>query len=154
MLFRSPTQTPGLPPSPTPTSTVTQTVTPTNTVTSTVTPTNTATPTRTVTPTPSFPANIALSFSNNWTYTTNTNDVVIKFVPSNSSYNNAIFNVLANSSTIVANNNVPSVSNIVVGNINYGQLIYDSQIQNKTIYMNINGAVYTGVITSQNTILS
>lgn len=139
---------------PTPTTTpVSPTPTPTNTVTPSITPTQTVSPTSTITPTPSFPANILLNKANNWTFASNTNDVIVKFIPIDPNYNIS-FNIMLNPSNITASNNVPSVSNIVVNDMNYGQLLYDTQLQNKTIYSKINNYTYSGYVTSLNTILN
>lgn len=154
-----PTPTPTLTPTNTVTPTLTSTVTatpitptptPTNTVTPTITPTNTLTPTVTSSPV----AVISLNFNNNWTYILD-NNVILKFIPQTPSQNSAIINIPTTNISLIPNNSLPSVSNIVYSNNIYGQLIYNGPIfENKQIIMNLGGTIYSGNITSINTVIS
>jgi hypothetical protein len=132
--------------SPTPTTTQTSTPTPTPTLTS------TATPTPTVTASPG--ANIVLNSANNWTYVLN-NSVILKFVRQDTTQTNISINVPANNITLVANNSVPSVSNIVFNTNIIGQLIYNGPIfENKPFNMLIGSTPYSGTINFQTITLS
>lgn len=132
--------------SPTPTATATATPTPTPTLPSTPTPT----PTVTVSPM----ANITLNAANNWTYVLS-NVVVLKFIRQNSAQTDITINVPSNGISLIANNSVPSVSNIVFNNNIIGQLIYNGPIfENKSLNVNIGTAFYTGTITFQTITLS
>lgn len=133
-------------------------VSPTPTVTSSATPTPTptlpATPTPTPTVTVSPMANIILNAANNWTYVLS-NAVVLKFIRQNSAQTDISINVPSNNISLIANNSVPSVSNIVFNNNIIGQLIYNGPIfENKPLNVNIGAASYTGTITFQTITLS
>jgi hypothetical protein len=152
----TPTQTPTISLTPTLTSTLTPTVTPTQTVTVTVSQTQTLTPTRTptATPTPSGPNSIQLNQANNWTFSLN-NEAVVRFVPKDNAYYSAIVRVVQNTANINSTSNIPSVSNIIVGDVVFGQLIYGtSNFDNKSIIVSYNGLTYTGYITNPATNLS
>lgn len=156
-------------PAPSPTPTATVTITPTLTATPTNTPTNTVTPTPTPTitsspavptptPTPTVTAspgsNITLNAANNWTYVFS-NAVVLKFIRQNSTQTDISINVPSNNISLVGNNSVPSVSNIVFNNNIIGQLIYNGPIfENKPLNVTVGAASYTGTITFQTTTLS
>lgn len=153
-----PTPTPTTTPTITPTNTSTPTVTPSNTSTTTPTPTvtatNTPTPTNTLTPTPSSNPNIVLNLANNWTYAVNGN-VILKFTPQNVNQNTLTIRAFINAASLLLNNSLPSVSNIMYGITNYGQLIYNGPIfENKTIQLLLDNTTYSGTITAQNTTLS
>lgn len=145
----TPTMTPtNTPSSPTPTPTPTISGTPTNT------PTPTTTPTNTLTPTPSSNPNIVLNTSNNWTYSVGGN-VILKFIPQNSNQNTLVLRAFTNSASLMLNNSLPSVSNIIYGITNYGQLIYNGPIfENKPVQLLLDNMIYSGTITAQNTTLS
>jgi hypothetical protein len=133
-------------------------VSPTPTTTPTVTPTPTATLPSTPTPTPTVTtspmANITLNAANNWTYVLS-NAVVLKFIRQNSAQTDISINVPSNNISLIANNSVPSVSNIVFNNNIIGQLIYNGPIfENKPLNVNIGAALYTGTITFQTITLS
>jgi len=142
----------------TPTPTITQTsVTPTPTPTSTVTPsvtltaTPTTTPTRTPTPTPA--GSIVLNSANNWTFNLD-NNTILRFIPQSDSQNGAVISIVSNQVSLIPNNSLPSVSNIVYGNNNYGQLIYNGPIfENKRLSFTIDNTTFNGNITFLNTIL-
>lgn len=132
--------------SPTPTATTTPTQTPTATTPS--------TPTTTPTITPSPMINISLNTANNWTYSLD-NNIILKFTPLNSSFNNIVIRIPLLGVSLISNNSLPSVSNIVYGVSSYGQLIYNGPIfENKPIQVISGLATYQGNILSQNTILS
>ena len=162
----TPTQTPTI--SLTPTITVTPTVTPT--VTMTLSPTQTATPTPpptqtttptitptrtpTNTPTPSGPNSILLNQVNNWVFTLN-NEAMVRFVPQDNTYYSVAIKILQNTANINSTSNIPSVSNIIVGGVVFGQLIYStSNFDNKSIIVSYNGLSYAGYITNSTTNLS
>lgn len=133
-------------------------VSPTPTTTPKVTPTPTATLPSTPTPTPTVTtspmANITLNAANNWTYVLS-NAVVLKFIRQNSAQTDISINVPSNNISLIANNSVPSVSNIVFNNNIIGQLIYNGPIfENKPLNVNIGAALYTGTITFQTITLS
>ena len=143
--------------SPTPTITSTS-ITPTPTSTQTPTPSVTATVTSTISPTPtntpSGSASINLNIANNWTYSLD-NNVILKFTPLNSSFNNIVVKIPLLGVSLIPNNSLPSVSNIIYGVSSYGQLIYNGPIfENKPIQVISGLATYQGNILSQNTILS
>jgi endoglucanase len=132
--------------SPTPTSTATTTPTPT--------PTIPATPTPTPTVTTSPMANITLNAANNWTYILN-NSVILKFVRQDTTQTNISLTVPSNNISLVANNSVPSVSNIVFNTNIIGQLIYNGPIfENKPFNMVIGSTPYSGTINFQTITLS
>ena len=142
--------------SPTPTSTATGTPTPTLTATRTPTPTATmpVTPTPTPTVTTSPTANITLNAANNWTYILN-NSVILKFVRQDTTQTNISLNVPSNNISLIANNSVPSVSNIVFNTNIIGQLIYSGPIfENKPFNMVIGSTSYSGTINFQTITLS
>jgi hypothetical protein len=152
--------TPSDTPTPTPTVTMTPTLTqtPTNTATPTQTPTITLTSTITQTPTqtasPTEPASIKLNSANNWTYTIN-DTVVLKFNRQDLSQNNIIVNIPLNNISLIANNSVPSVSNIIASNNTLGQLIYNGIIfENKLLNITVGSVPYSGTITFNTTTLA
>jgi hypothetical protein len=148
----TPTLTPTLTTTPTLTQTPTNTVTPTQTPTITLTSTTTQTPTQTVSPTE--PASIKLNSANNWTYILN-NTVALKFNRQNLSQTNIVINIPLSNISLVANNSVPSVSNIIASNNTLGQLIYNSVIfENKLLNITVGNAQYSGTITFQTTTLA
>ncbi len=122
---------------------------PTPTITPTLTSTLTPTPTITVTKTPSqTPAgSIMLSSANNWTYILN-NTIAIKFNRQHLSQTNIVINIPLNNISLVANNIIPSVSNIVYNNNTLGQLLYNSIIfENKLFNVTVDGVLYSSTIT-------
>jgi hypothetical protein len=146
----SPTQTPTNTATPTVTPTVTSTmpVTPSSTVTKTPTPTPTLTTTPTITP--SVNSFIDLNVSNNWTLTVN-NQTVVRFIPSSSTFNTTIIRIVASANT---GSSVPSTSNIIIGSVNYGQLIYNPSIEGKSMSLLHSLVTYTGTIQNPNTNLA
>ena len=136
----------------TPTKTPTNPVTPTQTPTITLTSTTTQTPTQTVSPTE--PASIKLYSANNWTHTIN-DTVVLKFNRQDLSQNNIIVNIPLNNISLIANNSVPSVSNIIASNNTLGQLIYNGVIfENKLLNITVGSVPYSGTITFNTTTLA
>lgn len=125
---------------PTPTPTMTPSATPV------VTPTRTPTPTAT----PSIGSFITLNSANNWTFAIN-NQTILKFTPINSIFTTIVIRIAG---TINTSNNVflPSVTNLVVNNNSYGQLIYNAAVvENRNIELTYNSVSYVGVIQNLNT---
>ena len=132
---------------PTPTITTTPTMTPTPT--QTATPTSTPTPT----PTPSLSSFINLNLANNWTFSVN-GQIIAKFTPADSSLNSITLRI-SNNTNVSGNVFLPNVTNVVIGNNSYGQLIYNASVlENKGIAATLNNITYNGTINNLNTYLS
>jgi hypothetical protein len=139
---------------PTPTITSTSTITPTVTPTSTITPTLTSTITATPTNSSSSPANISLNLTNNWTYTFN-NTVLMRFIRQENVSTNIVLSIPSSTISLISNNSLPSVSNIILNNTIIGQLIYNGPIfENKVMNISINSVNYSGIINFQTITLS